>query len=298
MRLEGKVAFITGGARGQGRAIARRFAREGADVVICDIARDVETIPYGMGTEDDLATTAELVRSEGRECHAEVADVRDQAALDRVVENGIAKFGHIDIAIANAGVYAAKPFWEITDAEWNDQIEINLSGAWRTTKAVAPHMMERLTGAIVYSASINAVEGAWNFMHYTAAKHGVLGVMRSAALELGGHNIRVNAVLPGPVDSPMHAHQPGRDIIAGHPNATREECLTAVLGWHALRGRTMLPPDAVADGMLWLCSDEAKHVTGLEMKIDAGHGLLPGVNFNPVQDESIMSVTSEFHDGT
>jgi SDR family mycofactocin-dependent oxidoreductase len=298
MRFKDRVAFVTGGARGQGRAIARRFAAEGADVVICDIDRDIESIPYPMAREDDLAVTAGLVRAAGRECHAEIADVRDQAALDRVVANGLEKFGRIDFVIANAGIYAAKPFWEISDAEWEDQIGVNLSGAWRTIKAVAPHLMERQRGAIIFSASINAVEGAWNFMHYTAAKHGVLGVMRSAALELSPYNVRVNAVLPGPVDSPMHHHQVGREIIAGRPDATREDVLTAVLGWNALRGRTMLTPETIAGGMLWLCSDEAEHITGLEMKIDAGHGLLPGMNLNPINDESIMSVQRPFSDGT
>ncbi|MCU1571141.1 MAG: Short-chain dehydrogenase/reductase [Naasia sp.] len=277
--------------------MAKRFAAEGADVVISDVAHDVETIPYGMGSEKDLHETAALVRALGRRCVAEVADVRNEEDMARVVRNAIAELGHIDIVVANAGVYAAKSFWDISQAEWDEMIAINLTGAWQTTKAVAPHMMERLTGVVIYSASINAVEGATNFLHYAAAKHGVLGIMRSAALELAPFNIRVNAVLPGPVDSPMHNNQVSRGIIGGRPDASREDVLSAVLGWNALRGRTMLPPDAIANAVVWLASDQAEHITGLELKVDAGHGLLPGMNMSPINDESIMSVKSDFDHG-
>jgi len=284
-RLDGKVAFITGGARGQGRAIAVKFASEGADIVTCDICHDIDSLGYSLATKDDLDKTVELVEEQDQRCLAVVADVRDQAAVDRVVREGIAQFKKIDILIANAGIVDYKPFWEITDKEWADEIDVNLTGAWHSAKAVAPHMMEKQSGCIVFTSSVNGIEGGWNYAGYIAAKHGVLGLMKSAGLELGPYGIRVNAVLPGPIDTAINDNPPGRDRIVGHKGATREEYLASIRYWHALRGRTALPASAIADGMIWLVSDEAQHVTGLELVIDAGHNILPGTNPRPVVEE-------------
>jgi SDR family mycofactocin-dependent oxidoreductase len=278
------VAFITGGARGQGRAIARKFASEGADIVLADICADIATIGYSLGTQDDLRETQRSVEALDRRCLAEIADVRDQAALDGVVARAIETFGKIDIAIAQAGIADYKPFWLISDEEWQDQIDVNLTGAWHTLKAVAPHMIERGSGSIVLTSSVNGIEGGWNYSHYIAAKHGVLGLMKSAALELGSYDIRVNAVLPGPVDTKINDYPRGRDRIVGHEGATRAEYLNSVKYWHALKGRTALPATAIADGMVWLVSDEASNVTGIELIIDAGHNVLPGVNPRPYLD--------------
>ncbi len=280
-RLKGKVAFITGGARGQGRAIAQKFASEGADIILADICRDIPTVGYHFGTEEDLRETQRSVEALDRRCVAEVADVRDQAAMDAVVAKGIEALGKIDIAIPQAGMADYKPLWEITEQEWQDVIDVNLTGAWHALKAVAPHMISRETGAIVFTSSVNGIEGGWNYSHYIAAKHGVLGLMKSAALELGPYDIRVNAILPGPIDTKINDYPAGRDRIVGHPNATREEYLTSVKYWHALKGRTALPASAIADAMIWLVSDEASNVTGIELIIDAGHNVLPGVNPRP-----------------
>lgn len=281
-RLAGKVAFITGGARGQGRAIAEKFASEGADIVVADICKGLSTIGYDLATENDLRDTAASVERLGRKCIAEIADVRDQARLDDVVRKAIDTFGKIDITIAQAGIVDYKPFWEITEQEWQDEIDINLTGAWHTAKAVAPHYIERGSGNIVFTSSVNGIEGGWNYAHYIAAKHGVLGLMKSVALELGPYDVRVNAVLPGPVDTKINDNPPGRDRIVGHPGATREEYLRSVHYWHALKGRTALPATAIADAMIWLVSDEAFHVTGIELIIDAGHNVLPGTNPRPI----------------
>lgn len=288
-RLDGKTALITGGARGQGRAIALKFANEGADIVICDICHDIDTLGYSLATKEDLDQTVAMVEEQDARCLAMVADVRDQAALDQVVQQGIAQFKKIDILIANAGIVDYKPFWEITDKEWNDQIDVNLTGPWHSAKAVAPHMMERQSGCIVFTSSVNGIEGGWNYSHYIAAKHAVLGLMKSVGLELGPYNIRVNAVLPGPVDTKINDNPPGRDRIVGHKGATREEYLKSILYWHALKGRTALPASAVADGMIWLVSDEAQNVSGLELIIDAGHNILPGTNPRPVVDERALA---------
>jgi SDR family mycofactocin-dependent oxidoreductase len=283
-RLKGKVAFITGGARGQGRAIAQKFATEGADIVIADICQDIPTVGYHLGTEEDLRETQQSVEAFDRRCLAEIADVRDQAAMDAVVARGIETFGKIDIVIAQAGIADYKPLWEITEDEWQDAIDVNLTGAWHTLKAVAPHLIERGTGTVVFTSSVNGIEGGWNYAHYIAAKHGVLGLMKSAALELGPYDIRVNAVLPGPIDTKINDYPRGRDRIVGHPDATREEYLKSVKYWHALKGRTALPASAIADAMIWLVSDEASNVTGIELIIDAGHNILPGVNPRPFLD--------------
>jgi SDR family mycofactocin-dependent oxidoreductase len=284
-RLVGKTAFITGGARGQGRAIAEKFAGEGADIIVCDLDHQIETVQYPLATAEDMATTVDAVKRHGRRIVAETADVRYQADIDRVVAAGLAAFGKIDIIVANAGLLDNKPFWEITEAEWSDVVETCLGGVWRTLKAVARHMIENRSGSVILTSSTNGQEGGPNTMHYVAAKHGVIGIMKCAAIELGPHNIRVNALLPGPVDTIINDNPGTRDRIAGKSGATREEYLAAVRNWHLLRGRSALSPQAVADGAIWLASDESRHVTGLEMVIDAGHRVLPGVNFNPIVDD-------------
>ncbi len=283
-RLDGKVALISGGARGQGRETAVKFASEGADIIIFDLCHDLDTVAYPLGTKDDLAETARLVEAHGRQCLSAVADVRDQVAIDAVVRDGIDTFGHIDIAICNAGIVDFAPLWEITEEQWSDQVDINLSGVWRTAKSVAPHMMERLTGAMVFTSSNNGVEAGQNYAHYIAAKHGVIGLMRSAALELGPFNIRVNAVLPGPCDTIMNNNPVGWARIGGRRDATRDDYLASVRNWQLLRNRTALQPAAIANAMIWLVSDEASEVTGVEIPVDAGHLILPGMNPSPIVD--------------
>ncbi|OUS88523.1 mycofactocin-coupled SDR family oxidoreductase [Rhodococcus sp. NCIMB 12038] len=289
-RLEGKTAFITGGARGQGRAIAEKFAREGANIVTCDIDGPIEHIKYPLATAADLKDTAASIERIGRGVVAEIADVRDQEQIDRVVAAGLDKFGQIDVVVANAGVLDNKPFWEITDSEWDVVTDTCLGGVWRTVKAVAPHMIERLRGSVILTSSTNGQEGDAGNMSYVAAKHGVIGVMKSAALALGQYNIRVNSLLPGPVDTLINDNPGTRDRITGKAGATREDYLAACRNWHVLRGRSALASEAVADAAIWLASDESRHVTGLEMLIDAGHRLLPGLNFNNnvVDDEASL----------
>lgn len=284
-RLSGKTAFITGGARGQGRAIAEKFAHEGANIITCDLAEHIETIKYPLGTPEDMAATVESVEQIGAKIVAETADVRYQDQIDRVVELGLAAFGKIDIVVANAGLIDNKPFWEITEGEWSDVVETCLGGVWRTLKSVAPHMIENGNGSIILTSSTNGQEGGPDTMHYVASKHGVIGIMKCAAIELGPHNIRVNSLLPGPVDTIINDNPGTRARIAGKPGANRGDYLTAVRNWHLLRGRSALSPEAVADGAIWLASEESRHVTGLEMVIDAGHRILPGMNFNPVVDD-------------
>lgn len=284
-RLNGRVAVITGGARGQGRAIAEKFAREGADIMLIDSCSPIDHLAYPLSTKDDLNEAVKAVELTGRRCLSAIADVRDQSAIDEAVSETLSVFGRIDVLVANAGIVDFKPFWEITEQEWQDQIDINCTGAWRSAKAVAPAMMEAKNGVIIFSSSINGVDGDINFMHYIAAKHGVLGIMKAAALELAPYNVRCNAIVQGPIDTIMNNNQKSYDRVAGRPGGTREDYVRGVRNWVALRNGTVLPPKAIADGMIWLASDESEHVTGHQMVIDAGHLILPGFNLSPTSDE-------------
>lgn len=282
--LDGKVALITGAARGQGRAHAVTCAREGADVVLLDIADQIPTVTYKLADATDFSQTVAEVEAHGGGVIAVTADIRDQEALDNAVTQGIKAFGHIDILIANAGIVSLAPFWELTDEQWDVMIGVTLTGTWKSVKAVAPHMIERGEGSIVITSSMNGIEAAVNYAHYVAAKHGLLGLMKAMALELAPHNVRCNAICPAAVNTKMVNNPDLRDMIAGHENATEAEFLES--GYHnfPLRGRTFLSPQVIADTALFLNSSLAESVTGVSIPVDAGHGLLPGLNMSPIRD--------------
>jgi SDR family mycofactocin-dependent oxidoreductase len=279
--LDGKVALITGAARGQGRAHAMTCAREGADVIITDISHQIDTVPYDLASRDDLDETAELVKATGKVPLVMEADVRDQRALDEAVRKGLEKFGQIDMLIANAGIWGLAPFWELTEAQWGDMIDVNLTGVWRSAKAVAPHMIERRSGSIVAIASVNSYEPGENFTHYTAAKHGVLGLVKNLAAELAPHGVRCNAVSPGAVMTPMLNNPMARDMFAGHPGGTEADVVEGGRHFHLLRGVSMLDPQSIADAALYLNSDLASTVTGISVPVEAGHLLIRGNNPDP-----------------
>ena len=281
--LDHQVVLITGAARGQGRAHALASAREGADVVLVDIAAPIDGIPYPAATADELAETADLVRRTGQRALAVTGDVRSQADLDSAVAQGVEEFGHIDALVANAGVWSCAPFWEMSEETWHQVIDINLSGMWRAAKAVAPHMIERQSGSIVIISSINGFEPGNGHAHYSASKHGVLGLMKTIALELAPFGIRCNAISPAAIDTPMTANQAIWDMTAGHPGGTPEEQIESVYHFHALKGRTLLPPEVVADAALFLNSHLAGAVTGVVLPVDAGHLILPGYNHRPTR---------------
>lgn len=280
--LEGKVALVTGAARGQGRAHALTLARNGADVIAVDIADQVDSVPYPLSTPQDLADTGKAIEDLDRRVVTVQADVRSQEQLDEAVRRGLAEFDRIDILIANAGIWTMTPFWELTETQWSDMIGTNLSGVWRSAKAVAPHMIERQTGAIVMTSSVNGLEPGMNYAHYVTAKHGVIGLMRNVALELAPHGIRCNAICPGAIDTGMTNWQGAYDMFAGHEGGTREDLLAGGPHFHALKGAGMLDPQVLADAALWLVSDGAAAVTGVALPVDAGHMLLTGSNPNPV----------------
>lgn len=281
--LDGKVALITGGARGQGSAHAVTCAREGAEVIIVDIADQMATVPYKMATQDDLDETVKLIEAYDKRALAIKADVRSQQQLDEAVSRGIAEFGKIDILIANAGIWTQAPFWELTEDQWEEMIGVNLSGVWRSAKAVAPHMIERGSGSIVITSSTNGWEAGFNYAHYVAAKHGVIGLMKNIALELAPYGVRCNSVSPGAVNTPMTNHQVGWDVFAGHPGGTEAEMLEAGHHFTALKGIGFLDLQDIADTALYLNSDLAAKVTGVTIPVDAGHLILTPFNLAPAR---------------
>lgn len=282
--LKGKVALITGAARGQGRSHAVTLAEAGADIIAADICKPVKTAPYPLATPDDLNTTVREVEKLGRRALPAECDVRSSAQLDAAVAAGLAEFGKIDILVANAGIWALGNLWELTDEQWQEMIDIDLTGPWRTIKAVVPSMIENRGGSIVVTSSVNGFEAGGGMAHYVSAKHGVLGLMRNAALELGRFNIRCNAVCPGIVDTQMNDWQGCYDMMAGHPGGTPDDRRYAAYNWSVLAGRGLLKPSTVSKAVLWLASDDAADVSGVALPIDGGHAILPGSNPEPVRD--------------
>lgn len=283
--LEGKVVLVTGGSRGQGRAHAVTSAREGADVIIVDTLQQIGTVAYPMAQQADFDETVRQVEALDRRIVAVEGDVRRQGDLDRAVAKGIAELGRIDALIANAGIFSLAPAHEMSDEMWDDMIAVNLSGVWRSAKAVLPHMMERGGGSIVMTSSINGLEPGVNYVHYCAAKYGVVGIMKTIALEYARYGIRVNAVHPGAILTPMTSWQGAWDMMSGKPagEGTEADMLEAGYSFHALKGAGFLSPQRIADAALWLNSDLASAVTGISVPVDAGHLLQPGYNPDPVK---------------
>ena len=281
--LTGQVALVTGAARGQGRSHALALAEAGADIIAVDACTDVATAPYPLAGPEDLEATAKEIEQLDRRVIAVRTDVRDGAGLDAAVEQGLAELGRLDILVANAGIWALGRLWEITDAQWQEMLDINLTGTWRSVKAVVPAMIAQKRGAIVLTSSVNGFEAGAGMTHYVAAKHGVLGLMKNAAIELGPYNIRCNAVCPGFVDTKMNEWQGAYDMMAGHEGGTPQDRTDAAYNWTALAGRGALPPSTISRSVVFLASDDARDITGVALPVDGGHAILPGLNPDPVR---------------
>ncbi|HEV7175519.1 MAG TPA: mycofactocin-coupled SDR family oxidoreductase, partial [Solirubrobacteraceae bacterium] len=216
--VDGKVALVTGAGRGQGRSHAVRLAKEGADVIAIDVcANTVETIPYSLSTEDDLDATIKEIEAADRRAVKAVADVRSLPQMQSAVEAGLAEFGKIDIVCANAGIGSWAVAWEMTPQQWQEMIDINLTGVFNTTRAALPSMVERGEGgSVVLTSSTAGIRAYANTAHYTAAKHGVIGLMKVLAQELGPHRIRVNAVCPTTVRTPLVINDATFELFAPH----------------------------------------------------------------------------------
>jgi SDR family mycofactocin-dependent oxidoreductase len=274
-RVEGKVALITGAARGQGRSHAVRLAEEGAQIVAVDICTDFDTVPYPGATSEDLATTTKMVEDLDRRVISRQADVRDSSALRAVVDEAVAEFGHIDIVCANAGIASFAPSWELTDETWHEMIDVNLTGVWKTAKAVIPHLIERgQGGSVIITSSTAGLVGFGNLAHYTAAKHGVVGLMKVLAIELAPHSIRVNTVHPTTVDTPMIDNPAVRQLfVPSVENPSRDDASTMMKAMNALPIPWVEPAD-ISNAVLFLASDESRYITGAQLPVEAG-GTMP-----------------------
>jgi (+)-trans-carveol dehydrogenase len=274
-RVQGKVAFITGAARGQGRSHAVRLAQEGADIIAVDICSQIESAPYPLATAVDLAETVEEVEALGRRIVAIQADVRDYEAVAAALRSGVSQLGRLDIVSANAAISSYGPAVDLSNHEWRDIIDVNLTGVWYSVKAAIPHLIAgHRGGSIVITSSGAGLRALPNVAHYVAAKHGVVGLMRSLAIELGPHMIRVNCVLPCMVDTPMVMN----DVMAklfrpDLESPTISDMKAAADGKYALPVPWIDPVD-VSNALLFLASDDARYVTGVPLSVDLGFGVM------------------------
>jgi SDR family mycofactocin-dependent oxidoreductase len=266
-KLDGRVALITGAARGQGRAHALAMAGEGADIAALDICRDLPYPRYALATADDLRETARQVDALGRRCLAIEADVRSASDMERAVGETIGRFGQIDILVCNAGIADMALTWDITEEWWDVMIDVNLKGCWLAIKYTVPHMIARNQGGrILITSSVAGLRGEPGMAHYCAAKWGLVGLAKSLAQELSAYGITVNTLHPTGVDT---------DLIRGMAQAASmetEDLVDFIQTGHALPVKLIQAAD-VASAALWLASDEARYVTGHTLKVDAGRML-------------------------
>lgn len=270
-RVEGKVAFITGGARGQGRSHAIRLAQEGADIITIDACAPVSTVGYEMPTLDDLHETVNQVEALGRKIVAIQADVRDLSALTSAVDDGVSHLGRLDIVSANAGICGMGPSLDLSTEQWRDMMDINLTGVWHTVKAAAPHLISGgRGGSITITNSALGLVGMAGLSHYCAAKHGLVGLMRTLARELGPHNIRVNSVHPTNVDTDMLQNDAVYTAYAPElPAPNRDDLAERSRGLHMLDIPWVESID-LSNALLFLASDEARYITAVTLPVDAG----------------------------
>jgi (+)-trans-carveol dehydrogenase len=271
-RVAGKVAAITGAARGQGRSHACRLAEEGADIIAIDICSTIPGRGYDGPTEEDLAETGRLVEAQGRRVVLRKADVRNIDTLTAAVSDGVEILGRLDILSANAGV-GTQHFraHEMPEDEWQLLLDINLTGVWNSCKAAVPHMLDaERGGSIVLTGSTAGVRGHANIGHYVAAKHGVVGLMKTMAIELGPFGIRVNTILPTQVNTPMIMNEKSfRLFLPDTPKPTVEQFARASQST-AILPVPWLEPNDVSNALLFLASDESRCITGVALPIDNG----------------------------
>ncbi len=272
-RVEGKVAFITGAARGQGRAHAVRLAQEGADIIAVDICKKIDTVDLiAASTPEDLAETADLVKGHNRRIYTAEVDVRDYDALKAALDTGVEQLGRLDIIVANAGIgNGGQTLDKTSERDWTAMIDINLGGVWKTVKAGVPHILAGGNGgSIILTSSVGGLKAYPHTGHYVAAKHGVVGLMRTFAVELGAQNIRVNSVHPTNVNTPLFMNDgtmrlfrpdlenPGPDDM----KVVGQLMHTLPIGW--------VEPEDIANAVLFLASDEARYITGVTLPVDGG----------------------------
>jgi (+)-trans-carveol dehydrogenase len=270
-KLEGKVAFITGAARGQGRSHAVRLAQEGADIIAVDLCAQVASVPYPMATPEDLAQTVKEVEALDRRIVATQADVRDYDAVKQALDEGVAQLGRLDIVSANAGIVSYGRAEELAEQTWQDVIDTDLTGEWHAAKAAIPHLRAGgRGGSIILTSSDAGLKASQNLAHYVAAKHGVIGLMRTLALELAPDFIRVNALAPTTVDTPMsHNEATYRLFRPDLKNPTADDMAGPATALNVLPIPWVEPVD-ISNALVFLASDQARYITGVVLPVDAG----------------------------
>jgi (+)-trans-carveol dehydrogenase len=269
-RVHGKVALITGAARGQGRSHALTLAREGADIIAVDMCAPVTSVAYPLSTRADLEETAKLVAETGRRVLTFIGDVRSAADMRAATELATEQFGAIDIVVANAGIWTPGSVWEMDDQTWHDMIDINLTGVFNTVRFAIPQMIERKSGSLVLISSTCGVKPLAWMPHYNAAKHGVMGLTKSLALDLGPYFVRANAILPSTVNTPMIHNEPSYKIYRPDlENPTREEAMSGFYAHNAIP-LPYVEPEDVSEAVLFLASEASRYVTGLGLTVDLG----------------------------
>jgi len=263
-RLKGKVAFITGAAQGQGQSHAIMMAEEGADIIAVDIGDGKPTM---SSVGSILDKTVAEVEKRGRRIVARHASVRNLAELQSAVDEGVRDLGRLDYVVANAGVMTRGPVFDHTEEGWSRLLEINLRGTWATCKAASPHL--KRGASIVLIGSTASLRPAPGYVAYCSSKHGLVGLMHTMMVELAPLGIRVNAVHPGAVDTPMFHNPTMYKIIAGNENASREE-IASILAPRSPMGVPWVEPRDISNAVIFLCSDEARYITGVDFPVDAG----------------------------
>ena len=272
-RVDGKVAFITGAARGQGRSHAVRLAQEGADIIAVDICGSpVEHPSIPPATPDDLAETAEQVKALDRRIVTAQVDVRDFGALKNAVDSGVEQLGRLDIIVANAGIgTSGDTLDQMDETRWQDMIDVNLSGVWKSVKAGVPHLLSGgRGGSIILTSSVGGLKAYPHVGHYVSAKHGVVGLMRTFAVELGQHSIRVNSVHPTHVNSPMLMHEATYHTFRPDLEKPGPDDIAPICQMFHVLPVPWVQCDDISNAVLFLASDESRYVTGVPLPIDAG----------------------------
>ncbi|HXX78371.1 MAG TPA: mycofactocin-coupled SDR family oxidoreductase [Ktedonobacteraceae bacterium] len=272
-RFQDRTVFITGAAHGMGRAHALAFAREGARLVVCDACHQYNTVPYQLAQPGELASLAAEIEHIGCPVLAAEVSVTDLASMQALVEQAQQKFSSIDILVANAGIYSFASSWELTEEQWDETVNVDLKGVWISCKVCIPQMLSRHSGKIICISSTAGLKGMANLAHYVAAKHGVIGLVKTLAIELAPYNINVNAVCPTSVDTAMLSNQALYDVFAGGPGplATHEHMLDLMNQLNLFPDRDLLPPEDISSVVLWIASAEARHLTGCALPVDAGY---------------------------
>ncbi|SPF50521.1 Dehydrogenases with different specificities [Syntrophobacter sp. SbD1] len=263
MKLEGKVAIVTGGARGNGFAAAKCLALQGADIAIADICRDIETAPYPLSTKATMDGAVQEIEKLGRKAIGVQCDIRKASDVESMVKQVLETFGKVDILVNNAGIAGLEALVDMSEEAWDDMLDTHLKGAFLCCKYVVPHMIEQHSGKVVNISSVGGMRGFGMGSHYCAAKHGIIGLTKSLAMETADHNVNVNAVCPGTVWTDMMAG------LASHFGMETADAKENFLAGHLFKDREICPED-IGQAVLWLCTEDSKCITGGQIAVDCG----------------------------